>query len=146
MMGGKWKHVKSLSFPKQRDQFVKINKWNRNRRCFDDEAAEVYADILYRKRIHFSMLLDRAAAAADDDDGVHNIIYYYNDSKTHSKMDINYRGFSFPPLYTATAGRISRTFWAFWCTSRICQTGRRWRVFQPSKKRTQPYAKYFIRI
>jgi len=43
------------------------------------------------------MLLDRAAAAADD--GVHNIIYYYNDSKTHSKMDINYRGFSFPPPY-----------------------------------------------
>jgi len=98
------------------------------------EAAEVYADILYRKRIHFSMLLDRAAAT-DDDDGVHNIIYYYNDSKTHSKMDINYRGFSFPPPYTATAGRISRTFWAFWCTSRICQTGRRWRVFQPSKKK-----------
>lgn len=98
------------------------------------ETAEVYADILYRKRIHFSMLLDRAATA-DDDDGVHNIIYYYNDSKTHSKMDINYRGFSFPPSYTATAGRISRTFWAFWCTSRICQTGRRWRVFQPSKKK-----------
>lgn len=75
----------------------------------------------------------------------------YNDSKMHSKMDINYKSFSSlyasPPLkpfypvavnrYTAVAaGRISRTFWAFWCTSRICQTGRRRCIssFNPHKK------------